>query len=161
MISMICAIARNNVIGNNNSLIWHIPSDLKRFKSITSGSTIIMGRKTFESLPGVLPKRKHIVITRDENYTVDNENVEIFHSVDEVLRTYENITEEVYIIGGGQIYKEFLPHADKLHLTILEKDFEGDTFFPEINNAEWITEEKSDIITENDIDYYFIDLKRK
>ena len=161
MISIICAIARNNVIGNNNSMIWHIPSDLKRFKSITSGSTIIMGRKTFESLPGVLPKRKHIVITRDKNYTVDNESDEVLHSVDEVLKKFENSSEEVYIIGGGQIYKEFLPHAVKLHLTILEKDFEGDTKFPEINKDEWITEEKSEIITENNIDYYFIDLKRK
>ena len=161
MISIICAIARNNVIGNNNSMIWHIPSDLKRFKSITSGSTIIMGRKTFESLPGVLPKRKHIVITRDKNYTVNNESVEVLHSVDEVLKKYENNNEEVFIIGGGQIYKEFLPHADKLYLTILEKDFKGDTKFPEINKDEWIIEEKSEIITENNIDYYFIDLKRK
>ena len=120
-----------------------------------------MGRKTFESLPGVLPKRKHIVITRDKNYTVDNESVEVLHSVDEVLKKFENSSEEVYIIGGGQIYKEFLPHAVKLHLTILEKDFEGDTKFPEINKDEWITEEKSEIITENNIDYYFIDLKRK
>ena len=161
MISIICAIARNNVIGNNNSMIWHIPSDLKRFKSITSGSTIIMGRKTFESLPGVLPKRKHIVITRDKNYTVDNESVEVLHSVDDVLKKYENNNEEVFIIGGGQIYKEFLPHANKLYLTILEKDFKGDTKFPEINKDEWIIEEKSEIITENNIDYYFIDLKRK
>lgn len=161
MISIICAIARNNVIGNDNSMIWHIPSDLKRFKSITSGSTIIMGRKTFESLPGVLPKRKHVVITRDKNYTAHNQSVEVLHSVDEVLKLYENSSEEVYIIGGGQIYKEFLPHADKLHLTILEKDFEGDTKFPEINKDEWIIEEKSEIITENNIDYYFIDLKRK
>ena len=90
MISMICAMANNNVIGNGNSMLWHIPSDLKRFKSITSESTIIMGRKTFESLPGVLPKRKHIVITRDKNYTVNNESVEVLHSVDEVLKKYEN-----------------------------------------------------------------------
>lgn len=160
MISMICAIARNNVIGANNSLIWHIPSDLKRFKKITSGHTIIMGRKTFEALPGVLPKRKHIIITRDKNYNVDNENVEIFHSVDDVLKQFKNSSEEVFIIGGGQIYKQFLPYADKLYLTILEKEFEGDTYFPEVNKDEWITEEKSEVITENDIDYYFIDLKR-
>lgn len=160
MISMICAIARNNVIGANNSLIWHIPSDLKRFKKITSGHTIIMGRKTFEALPGVLPKRKHIIITRDKNYKVDNENVEIFHSVDDVLKQFKNSSEEVFIIGGGQIYKQFLPYADKLYLTILEKEFEGDTYFPEVNKDEWITEEKSEVITENDIDYYFIDLKR-
>ena len=160
MISMICAIARNNVIGANNSLIWHIPSDLKRFKKITSGHTIIMGRKTFEALPGVLPKRKHIIITRDKSYKVDNENVEIFHSVDDVLKQFKNSSEEVFIIGGGQIYKQFLPYADKLYLTILEKEFEGDTYFPEVNKHEWITEEKSEVITENDIDYYFIDLKR-
>ena len=161
MISMICAMANNNVIGNGNSMLWHIPSDLKRFKSITSESTIIMGRKTFESLPGILPKRKHIVITRDKNYIVDNENIEVLHSVDDILKKYENSNEEVFIIGGGQIYKEFLPHADKLYLTILEKDFKGDTKFPKINKDEWIIEEKSEIITENNIDYYFIDLKRK
>ena len=77
MLSIIVAVAENNIIGGDNKLLWHIPEDLKRFKSITSGNTIVMGRKTFESLPGVLPNRKHVVITRDKNYTVDNENVEV------------------------------------------------------------------------------------
>ena len=90
MLSIIVAIAENNIIGGDNKLLWHIPEDLKRFKAITSDHTIIMGRKTFESLPGVLPNRKHVIITRDKNYTMDNENVEVIHSLSEVINKYRN-----------------------------------------------------------------------
>ena len=103
MLSIIVAVAENNIIGGDNKLLWHIPEDLKRFKEITSGNTIVMGRKTFESLPGVLPNRKHVIITRDKNYTVDNENVEVIHSLSEVINKYKNSHETAFIIGGGEI----------------------------------------------------------
>lgn len=137
MLSIIVATANNNVIGKDNNLLWHISEDLKRFKEITSGNTIIMGRKTFESLPGILPNRKHVVITRDKNFRVNSDMVEVIHSLDEVLYKYENSTEENFIIGGGEIYKATLPFAKKLYLTKVKKDFDGDTIFPNINEDEW------------------------
>ena len=91
MLSIIVAIAENNIIGGDNKLLWHIPEDLKRFKAITSGHSIVMGRKTFESLPGILPNRKHIIITRDKSYSVDNPNVEVIHNLSEVINKYKNL----------------------------------------------------------------------
>lgn len=161
MISIICAVASNNVIGNDNKLIWHIPSDLKRFKNITSGHPMIMGRKTFESLPGILPNRKHIIITRNEDYKIDDERVEIFNSVEDVLHKYKDSNEEVFVIGGGEIYKLFINYADKMYLTMLNKAFEGDTYFPEIDMNNWMIDNKSENIIENEIEYYFLDLIRK
>ena len=133
MLSIIVAVAENNVIGGDNKLLWHIPEDLKRFKAITSGNTIIMGRKTFESLPGVLTNRKHLVITRDENYSVDNANVEVIHSV------------------------------DKIFLTKVYKSFHGDTTFPQIDFNEFNIEFESEIYTceKSGLKYQFIDLIRK
>ena len=160
MLSIIVATANNNVIGGNNKLLWHISEDLKRFKEITSGNTIIMGRKTFESLPGILPNRKHVVITRDKNFSVDSDMVEIIHSLDEVLAKYENSTEEAFIIGGGEIYKSTLPFTKKLYLTKVKKDFEGDTLFPTIKEEEWkvdfASEEKID--TKSGLKFEFINL---
>ena len=92
-----------------------------------------MGRKTFESLPGVLPNRKHIIITRDKNYTVDNENVEVIHTISEVINKYKNSPETAFIIGGGEIYKQLIHNVDKLFLTKVFKSFEGDTSFPQID----------------------------
>lgn len=144
MLSIIVAIAINNVIGNNGKLIWHLPTDLKRFKKITDGSTMIMGRKTFESLPGVLPNRKHIVITTNEDYKVDNPNVEIIHSLDEIEK-YIYTQEEYFVIGGGEIYKKLLPLTDKLYITWVDKEYEGDTHFSEIPSDEFdlISEEEA------------------
>ena len=160
MLSIIVAVASNNIIGSNNKLLWHISEDLKRFKEITSGNTIIMGRKTFESLPGILPNRKHIVITRDKSFKVDSDMVEIVHSLDEVLTKYENSTEEAFIIGGGEIYKAALPFAKKLYLTKIKKDFEGDTIFPTLNESEWKVDFNSEekINPKNEIRFEFIDL---
>lgn len=137
MLSIIVATANNNIIGGDNKLLWHISEDLKRFKEITSGNTIIMGRKTFESLPGILPNRKHIVITRDKNFNVDSDMVEIIHNLDDVISKYENSNEEAFIIGGGEIYKATLPFTKKLYLTKVKQDFEGDTKFPTINEGQW------------------------
>ena len=143
MLSIIVAIAENNIIGGDNKLLWHIPEDLKRFKAITSGNTIIMGRKTFESLPGVLPNRKHVIITRDENYSVDNENVEVIHSLSEVINKYKNSSEPAFIIGGGEIYKQLIHNVDNLLLTKVFKSFDGDTSFPQIDLNEFAVDFES------------------
>lgn len=163
MLSIIVAIAENNIIGGDNKLLWHIPEDLKRFKAITSGNTIIMGRKTFESLPGVLPNRKHVIITRDENYSVDNENVEVIHSLSEVINKYKNSSEPAFIIGGGEIYKQLIHNVDNLLLTNVFKSFDGDTSFPQIDLNEFAVDFESEILTceKNGLQYQFIDLVRK
>lgn len=160
MLSTIVAIANNNVIGGDNKLLWHISEDLKRFKSITSNHTIIMGRKTFESLPGILPNRKHVVITRDKNYTVDSDMVEVVYSVDDLVSKYANSNEEAFIIGGGEIYKLTLPYVQKLYLTLVKKDFEGDTVFPTIDYSKWkVTFESKDNYDEkSNIKFDFINL---
>ena len=131
MISIIVATSKNRVIGNNNSLIWKLPADLKRFKQITTGNTIVMGRKTYESIGKPLPNRRNIIITRDTNYLVDN--CEIVNSLEEALMLCNN---ECFIIGGGEIYKQSIDIADKIYLTLVQEDFEGDTYFPEIGK-EW------------------------
>ncbi|NFG42708.1 dihydrofolate reductase [Clostridium botulinum] len=162
MLSIIVAIAKNNVIGNDNKLIWHISEDLKRFKEITSGKTIVMGRKTFESLPGVLPNRKHIILTRDKNFKVNSECVEIIYDFDELLNKYKNSDDEVFIIGGGEIYKQLLPYSNKLYLTKINKDFDGDTYFPQINYNDFKIDYESDVITDekSKLEYIFINLSR-
>ena len=162
MLSLIVAVAQNNVIGKDNKLIWHISEDLKRFKEITSGKTIIMGRKTFESLPGVLPNRKHIIVTRDKNYKVNSDNVTIVHDLNALIDQYKKCDDEVFIIGGAEIYKQALPDADKLYLTKINNFFDGDTFFPEINYDYFKVEYTSeDFIDEKSgITYKFINLIR-
>ena len=131
MINIIVATSKNRVIGNNNSLIWKLPADLKRFKQITTGNTIVMGRKTYESIGKPLPNRRNIIITRDTNYLVDN--CEIVNSLEEALMLCNN---DCFIIGGGEIYKQSIDIADKIYLTLVQEDFEGDTYFPEIGK-EW------------------------
>ena len=163
MLSLIVAIAENNVIGKDNKLIWHISEDLKRFKSITSGNAMLMGRKTFESLPGVLPGRKHIIITRDHKYTIDSEQVSVINDLDSFIRKHENSDDEIFVIGGAEIYKQLLPHCKKLYLTKVHQSFEGDTYFPEIDYSKYDTEYSSDKITDekSGITYSFINLIRK
>ena len=162
MISLIVATANNNIIGGNNKLLWHIPEDLKRFKAITSGNIIVMGRKTFQSLPGVLPNRKHVILTKDTNFIVDNPNVEIIHNTEELINKYKNSSVEMFIIGGGEIYSQFINSADKIYLTRVFENFEGDTYFPSIDYSKWIVESKSEIITneKNNLKYQFINLIR-
>ncbi len=163
MFSIIVAVCNNNVIGGNNKLLWHISEDLKRFKNITTGHTIIMGRKTFESLKKPLPNRHHIILTRDKNYKVDSNQVTVVNDIETIMKTYENSGSEIFIIGGGEIYNLFLPYCDKLYLTKVNKDFEGDTYFPEINYDEWTVTESSEeyIDPKNNLSYQFINLCRK
>lgn len=162
MLSIIVAIANKNVIGKDNTLIWHLPEDLKRFKTITSGKTIIMGRRTFESLGRVLPNRKHIVLCNDMEMNIDNENVEVVNDI-KCLDKYINSDEENFIIGGATIYRLLMPYANKMYITKINQDFEGDAFFPEIKDDEWeiISTEKGLKNEENPFDYDYITYKRK
>ncbi|MDX9881200.1 MAG: dihydrofolate reductase [Prolixibacteraceae bacterium] len=159
-ISIIVAIAQNFAIGKNNNLLFHLPTDLKRFKQITNGHAMIMGRNTLLSLPKwPLPNRRHIVITDkpDDRF----EGCEVVFSIDEAIEKVKN-EDEVFIIGGGMIYQQFYPLARKLYLTLVHKDFEADTFFPEINYNEWEELACEDLHDEqNGFDYSYLDLKRK
>lgn len=133
-ITLIAAAAQNNALGKDNRMIWHLPDDFKRFKKLTTGHHIIMGRKTLESMNGPLPNRTNIVITRQPDYTY--EGCTIAHSLDEALAlSPEN--EEVFIIGGGEIYNQSIAKADKIELTRVNTTVEGDAFFPEIDTNEW------------------------
>ena len=162
MLSTIVAIANNNVIGKDNKLIWHLPEDLKRFKQITTGKNIIMGRKTFESLGRVLPNRKHIILCNDMEMDIDNENVEILDDISK-LDKYINSNEENFVIGGATIYKLLMPYVNKLYITKINQDFEGDVYFPEIKEAEWkeISKEKGLKNDENPYEYEYITYVRK
>lgn len=163
MISTIVAKSRNNSIGYDDKLLWHISEDLKRFKEITTNKTIIMGRKTFESLPKVLPNRKHIVLTRDKNFKVESDMVTVINDFNYVIEKFNNSEEEVFIIGGGEIYSLFLPYTKKLYLTRIYQYFVADTRFPLINMDDWIIEYQSEIFTnqEDNLRYDFINLVKK
>lgn len=128
MFSLIVAATKDGVIGKNGDLPWRIPSDLSYFKRMTMGKKMIMGRRTFESLPGMLKGRELIVLTRSEEYKVPD-GVKLIHSLEDVL-DYENLDEEVFIIGGGEIFRKFIPKCNKLYITWVNRSFEGDTYFP-------------------------------
>ncbi len=140
-ISIIVAIAQNNAIGNENKLLYWLPNDLKRFKALTTGHTIIMGRRTFESLPkGALPNRRNIVLSRQEGMKF--EGAECFRSLDEALRQCQQ-EEEIYIIGGASVYHQALPLANRLYITRIEDTpSSADAYFPEIDSKEWKETEK-------------------
>ena len=135
MITLIAACSKNRVIGKDNTLIWNIPGDLKRFKELTSGHTILMGRKTFESIGRPLPNRRNVILTRDKEFKA--EGCLIYSDLKEVLELFGN---DLFIIGGEQIYKQTIGYADYIELTLIHKEFEGDAYFPEI--PEWFTEIK-------------------
>lgn len=157
MLSIIVAKAKNNVIGKNNKLLWHISDDLKRFKNLTTNHTIIMGRKTFESLGKVLPNRKHIVFSQNPDFKVKDENVEIVHSMLQIQEYIES-EEEAFVIGGAIIYNLLMPYVEKMYVTEIDKEFEGDTFFPRINKEKWkeIAREKGPDDTENNFKYEYV-----
>ncbi|MDQ6528144.1 dihydrofolate reductase [Flavobacterium sp. LHD-85] len=135
MIIMIAAAAENNALGKNNELVWHLPNDFKRFKSLTTGHHIIMGRKTFESFPKPLPDRVHIVISRQENYKP--EGCIVVDSIEKAIALCPE-NDDSYIIGGGEIYNLALPFTDIIELTKVHHSFDADAFFPKINKSEWI-----------------------
>ncbi|MBE6022617.1 MAG: dihydrofolate reductase [Cellulosilyticum sp.] len=132
MIKLIAAISQNNQIGLANQMPWHIPEDLEYFKQVTSGHTILMGRKTFESIGRILPNRRNIILTRDSNFIVSG--ADVIHSIEKALELCKGL-DEVFIIGGGEIYSQFLPYADMLYLTLIEKYIEGDTSFPHFKDS--------------------------
>lgn len=162
MLSIIVAIANNNVIGKDNKLIWHLPEDLKRFKTLTTGHTIIMGRKTFESLGRILPNRKHIVLCNDATMNIEDENVEVLPDIS-LLDRYINSDEENFIIGGATIYKLLMPYANKMYITKINQDFDGDVYFPEIEDTQWqeISRESGLKNEANPYDYEYINYIRK
>ena len=138
MITLIAAAAENNALGKNNEMIWHLPDDFKRFKKLTSGHFIIMGRKTYESLDGPLPNRTHIIITRQENYAekVDANCCIVVDSIEDAIAKSAS-EDETFVIGGGEIYKLALPLADKIELTRVHGTFEADAYFPKIDENKW------------------------
>lgn len=134
-ITLIAAASENNALGKDNDLVWHLPDDFKRFKAITSGHFIVMGRKTFESFPKPLPNRTHVIITRQKNYQVPAGCL-VVSSIEEALEICPQ-NEEVFIIGGGEIYKQSITLANKIELTRVHTEVEADTFFPKIDLANW------------------------
>ncbi|MEG1075528.1 MAG: dihydrofolate reductase [Mucinivorans sp.] len=153
MISIIVAIAANGVIGCHNRLIWHISEDLKRFKSLTMGHPIVMGRKTFASIGRALPGRQNIVISRDKALKIDG--VDVVASMEEAIKI-ASTDGEIFIIGGGEIYHLALPLASKLYVTQVEQSPQGDTFFPEIDENEWLETHR-----EEHEGFAFIDYSRR
>jgi len=158
-IAIIVAIAQNFAIGRNNDLLFHLPIDLKRFKKITSGNAVIMGKKTLFSLPkGPLPNRRNIVITDIPGETF--EGCETVYSIEEAVTAVSN-EQMAFVIGGGMIYRQFYPIAGKLFLTMVHQDFEADTFFPEIDFREWKELSRETLFDEkNNFNYSNIDLER-
>jgi dihydrofolate reductase len=153
ILTQIAAMAKNRVIGVNGKLPWDLPEDMKFFKETTMGHIMIMGRKTFESMPGVLPKRFHIVISRSKEYKFEHKNVLVVDSIESAISAAKKQMEsqpawgkEVFIIGGGEIFKQAMKYTNKLYLTIIDKDFSGDSFFPELdlNQFELIKKERRD-----------------
>ncbi|MCM3588651.1 dihydrofolate reductase [Mesobacillus maritimus] len=161
MISLIWAMDEKRVIGSYNKLPWHLPEDLKFFKRVTMGHPIVMGRKTYESIGKPLPGRENIIITRDRQFKC--EGCTVFHSIDELIAFTLNKDEEVFVIGGAEIFKEVIQHADRLYLTIIHHQFEGDTYFPVFHMDEWELDSRQMGIKDekNPYDYEFLLYKRK
>jgi len=159
IISIIVAIGENNAIGKNNQLLWHMPADLRHFKNKTAGHTIIMGRKTFDSVGKPLPNRRNIIVTR-QNITIPG--CEVVKSIDDAIALCKG-EDEVFIGGGAEIYREAIDKTDRIYLTIIHKIFDADTFFPEIDFTQWVETEREDHQPDdkNKLPYSFITLERR
>jgi len=153
---MICAVGKNKEIGLKNSLLWNLPNDLKHFKETTSGHPVIMGQKTFESIGRVLPGRKNIILSLDLNFRV--EGAEVSSDLTAVLNKYKDSEEEAFVIGGASIYKQSLPFAQKLYLTLVDDSREADVFFPDYSEFHIIKE--SEVQEENGVRYKFTELTK-
>jgi dihydrofolate reductase len=160
MLTIIAAVAKNNALGKNNDLIWHLPADLKRFKEITLGHHIIMGRKTFESLRKPLPNRTTIIITRNPDYVVPG--CIVVNGLEEAIEAAA-ADENPFILGGAEIYKQAMPFADILDLTLVHENFDGDAFFPVIDMSKWTEMSRQDFKADekNKYDYSFVQYKKK
>ncbi len=163
-LSLLVAMARNRVIGRNNKLPWHLPADLKHFKFLTMGQTIVMGRKTYESIGRPLPGRANIIVTRQTGYEVPGAIV--VNTIDDALLICErtgSINGENFIIGGEELYRQTLKICQRIYITEIQRDFEGDAFFPEFDPNEWEETQRDRHISENDtnLEYHFVVLDRK
>lgn len=158
MISLMVAHDPNRVIGKDNQLPWHIPEDLAYFKKHTIGKGIVMGRNTYESIGRPLPKRRNIVVTRNPEYRADG--IDVVHTLNEAVRLAEEQHEEVMVIGGEQIFRTILPQADRLYITLIKKEFDGDTFFPEYG-PEWTVVSESEEQVSGDIRFVYRVFERK
>lgn len=160
MITLIAAAAENNALGKDNAMLWHLPDDFKRFKSITTGHHIIMGRKTFESFPKPLPNRTHVIITRQKKYAP--EGCIVVDSMENAIAACPK-DEDIFIIGGGEIYNLGMPFANTIELTRVHDSFEADAFFPEIDRNEWelISEEYHPADEKHKVDFSFQTFARK
>lgn len=156
MISIVCVIGKNNAIGRNNQLLWNLPTDMKHFREVTKGGVVVMGRKTFESIGHPLPNRTNIIITRDTEYYA--EGCIVTNSLEDALTEAKKDGREIFIIGGGEIYKQALPLTDKLYLTIVEDEPEADVFFPDFREFKKIIHEENH--EENGFKFKFIELIR-
>jgi len=158
-LTIIAAVSINNVIGNKNKLIWDLPNDLKRFKELTTGHSVIMGRKTFDSLPKPLPNRDNIIITRNTDYS--NPDIKVCSSIEDAINLTKTDSQP-FIIGGGEIYSQTINLVDKIELTRVYKEFDGDAYFPEIplDNFELINEERYNSNADNEFDYSFLTYKK-
>jgi dihydrofolate reductase len=160
-ISIIAAVGSNYELGKDNKLLWHISADLRRFKNITSGHTVIMGRKTFESLEkGALPNRRNIVFTANPKYKP--EGAEVVHNIEELLKAV-NLQNEVFVVGGGTIYKLLLPYTQHMYLTFIHQSYNADAFFPAFDLEDWKEEERIDIKDDQQagVNYSFVTYVRK
>lgn len=157
-LTLIAAVGKNNELGKDNELIWHIPEDMKFFKEQTINKKIILGRKTLESLPGLLPKRIHLVLTHQK--LKETENLKVYNNIDDLLNYLNTLDEEVMVIGGAKIYEEFLPYTDKVILTEIEDSSKADTYFPSLKETIWEKEVLSSH-EYNGIKYHHTVYKRK
>lgn len=154
-INIIAAVSENGVIGKDGQIPWHISEDLRRFKELTTGHVVVMGRKTFESIGRALPNRVNIVVTRDHNFNA--EGCIVCHSFEDAIRVAKESDDRIFIMGGGQVYEEGMQIADNLYLTIVEGEFEGDTFFPDYEDFRIVSEEEGQ---EGNLKYKFLNLER-
>ena len=161
MLSIIVAKAKNNIIGKNNSLLWNLPEDMKYFKEKTMGHTVIMGRKTFESIGKALPERENVIFSQNPDFKVKDENVKIVHSMLEI-QEYIGNDKENFVIGGAMIYNLLMPYVEKLYVTEIDKEFEGDVFFPKIDEKMWkeTNRIKGNVNNKNDFNYDFVIYER-
>lgn len=161
MISFIVAMDKNRVIGKNNQLPWHLPADLQFFKRVTMGHPIVMGRKTHESIGRPLPGRKNIIVTRNKEY--HSQGCLVIHTIEELLDYAQKQNEEIFLIGGSELFKATFPYADRLYITKIEHEFEGDTFFPEFEQSNWniLSLEKGTQDEKNPYEFSFMTLERK
>nr|WP_309100649.1 dihydrofolate reductase [Fredinandcohnia onubensis] len=160
MISLLVAMDKNQLIGKDNDLPWRLPADLAYFKRVTMGHPIIMGRKTYDSIGRPLPGRENIIVTRDTSYKA--EGCKVIHSIEEIVKMNQQTDQELFVIGGAEIFKEILPHSDRLFITEINEEFEGDTYFPAFNKTEWkvISDEKGIKDEKNLYDYTFLVYER-